>query len=99
MWAGLRAPWKRGLNSLAQGRSIRWTGRGLVQRQQFLAENGHLTGSFDPQANLAPVDVHDRDANIFVDINLFAKFSAQNQHIATLLRASGDWFPAELYAI
>src|SRR5262249_33341277 len=59
--------------------------------QKLLAVDGHVAGGLDTQADLPTVDVNDRDANIVADIDLFAKFSAQDQHVATLLRARQWW--------
>src|SRR5262249_15095834 len=59
--------------------------------QKLLAVDGHVAGGLDTQADLPTVDVNDRDANIVADIDLFAEFSAQDQHVATLLRARQWW--------
>src|SRR5262249_42172855 len=47
----------------------------------------HVPRGLDPQADLAAVDVHDGNADVVADVNLFAQFAAQDQHLATLLRA------------
>lgn len=61
--------------------------RGLAQWKKLLPVNGNITRGFNTQANLAPVDIHDRDANILAYENLLAEFSAEYQHVATLLQA------------
>ena len=54
--------------------------------KEFLAINGNIPGGFDAKAYFAPVDVHHSDANIIANVNLFAEFSAEHQHIATSVK-------------
>src|SRR5262245_6803138 len=64
-----------------------WCRLAVFQRQQLLAVDGHIARRLDPQADLAAIDVHDRDADVVPDVNLLSQFPAQDQHLATLLRA------------
>jgi len=57
----------------------------LVQWQEFLTVDGHVARCFDSQADLAAVDVYDRNADIFADVNLLSELATENQHCATLL--------------
>jgi hypothetical protein len=60
--------------------------------QEFLTEDRHVARGFDPQANLAAIDIDNRNADIVVDVDLLTQFSAEHQHFATLLRAMPiDW--------
>jgi hypothetical protein len=59
----------------------------VFQRQQFLTINGHISRRLDAQANLAAVDVDDRNTNILADEDFLAEFTTEDQHLATLLRA------------
>src|SRR5438132_243103 len=59
-----------------------------LQGQQLLPVDGHVARRLDAEADLTAVDVHDRDADVLPDINLLAEFSAEHQHIASLLRAN-----------
>src|SRR5262249_53579121 len=59
----------------------------VLQRQEFLAEDRHVTGGLDAEADLAAVDVHDGDADVVADDDLFAELTTEDQHVATLLRA------------
>src|SRR5436190_24277045 len=68
-----------------RGRGVRL--RRVVQRQELLAVDRHVPGRFDAQPNLAPIDVHDRDADVVADEDFFAELTAEDQHVATLLRA------------
>src|SRR5437763_16811840 len=61
---------------------------GMRRGDQLLADNRHIARCFNSKANLAPIDVHHRDANVVVDVDLFTQLAAQYQHFATLLRAS-----------
>src|SRR5689334_13803908 len=58
---------------------LRLDARG-VQREQLLPVDGHVPGGLDPQPDLAAVDVHHGDADVFADVNLFAQFAAEYQH-------------------
>jgi hypothetical protein len=49
----------------------------LVERKQFLAVNRDIPRSFDPKADLAAVDVHNRDADIVSDVNLFPELATE----------------------
>src|SRR4051794_40724552 len=55
--------------------------------QEFLTEDRHITRGFDSQTNLAAINVNHGDADVVADVDLFTQFSAQYQHVATLLRA------------
>src|SRR5438105_18463 len=50
----------------------------LVQGQKLLTVNGHVARRFDPQTDLAAVDVHDRDADVVPDENLFSELPTEN---------------------
>ena len=63
----------------------------VLQRQQLLTVDRHVSRRLDAQPDLAPVDVHHGDADIFADVNLLTQFAAQDQHVATLLRAIVQW--------
>ena len=85
--------WERAVQEQAnEGESGNWRrirvrlpfGFLLVQRKQFLAVDGDIPRSFDPKADLAAVDVHNRDADIVSDVNLFPEFATEYQHGATL---------------
>ena len=43
----------------------------LMQREQLLAINRHIAWSFDAQADLATIDIDNRDTDIIADENLF----------------------------
>src|SRR5579872_1190618 len=58
-----------------------------LQRQQFLPVDGNVTRCFDAQTNLASVDIDDRNADVLANIDFLTKFAAEDQHLATLLRA------------
>jgi hypothetical protein len=62
-------------------------GRRNSQWQKFLPKNRHVAGGLDSQADFTPINVNDRNANVFSDLNLFSKFPTQHQHVATLLCA------------
>src|SRR5439155_24373506 len=82
--------WPRHILCSVGQRGRRGGGGGLIpclQGEQLLTEDRHITRGFDPQADLAPVDVHDRDTDVFTDNDLFTEFAAEDQHVATLLRA------------
>ena len=61
-------------------------GRGF-EGEKLLAKDRHVPRRLNTEADFAPVDVHDGNADIFPDENLFAKLSAQDEHVATLRRA------------
>jgi hypothetical protein len=70
----------------------------LIQREQFLPVNRDVARRFDPQSNLASVDIDDGNADIVADENLLSQFPTENQHVATLLlSAKSSMMPAELY--
>src|SRR5262249_50914069 len=76
-----QSPGRTGTLSVRRGgRFGRSGGLRALERQQFLAIDRHVPRRLDPQADLPPVDVNDRDADIFPDVNFFAEFSAENQH-------------------
>jgi hypothetical protein len=57
------------------------------QWQKFLPEDRHVAGGLDAQADFTPINVNDRDGDVFADLNLFSKFPTEYQHVATLLCA------------
>src|SRR4051812_46423645 len=60
----------------------------VVEREQLLPVDRHVPRGFNAQPDLAPVDVHDRDADVVPDVNLFPELPAENQHFASLLLAT-----------
>src|SRR5262245_34687738 len=76
--------------SAGRGRGFRHGGLWLLafEGQQLLPVDRHVPGGLDAEADFAAVDVDNGDADVIADVNLFAEFSAQDQHgVATLLRA------------
>src|ERR1700687_3346889 len=67
-----------------------------LEWKQLLSKNRNLTWCFNSQPNLAPVDVHDGNADIFANTDLFTQFTTQHQHVATLLFASPSLLPAKI---
>ncbi len=59
----------------------------LIQRQELLSIDWYVAGRLDAEANLASIDIHNCDANVVADENLFPKFPAEHEHVASLLRA------------
>lgn len=45
----------------------------LVQRQQFLTVNRHISWGFNPQANLSTIYINNCDTDVFANVNFFAK--------------------------
>src|SRR5262245_33523208 len=75
--------------------------RRMVERQLLLPVDRHVARGFDPEADLAAIDVHHRDADIVADVDLFPELAAENQHFASLLLATygrGRGVPAKTYA-
>ena len=97
-WPRTAAPVKSKKRLLRDRGGRCWIGGSGLERQQLLSEDRNVSRGFYPQPNLPAIDVHNGDANIFTDADFFTKLSAEDQHVATLLRAS-LWFylPAELY--
>src|SRR5690242_16005054 len=79
---------------MANGRRVGSVGVVVLQGQQLLAIDGHIARCLDAEANFAPIDIDDGDADIVTDVNLFAQFTTQDQHLATLLRAK-QWLAYE----
>src|SRR5262245_24512549 len=82
---------------MARVRRIRRVRLVILQRQQFLPVDRHVTRCLDPQADLASIDVHDGDADVVTDVDLLTQFATQDQHLATLLRAKQWWLAIVLY--
>lgn len=59
-----------------------------LRRKKLLAIDRHIAWCFYPQSNFATVYVNHRYANILTDVYFLSKFSAEDQHLATLLRAN-----------
>src|SRR5436305_738185 len=72
---------------MPDGRSAGDVRLSVFQRQQLLPVDRHVARRFDAQADFAPVGVNDRDADVFTDVDLLPELSAEDQHVATLLRA------------
>jgi hypothetical protein len=62
-----------------------------------LAKNGNLARGFNAQADFATVDIHDRDADLLTDMDLFTQFPAQYQHIASPCAQLLGSFPVQFY--
>src|SRR5262249_36921726 len=75
--------WGQPLPSAGDGRGVGARGRGLpvLQGQQLLPVDGDVPGRLDAQADLAPVDVDDRDADVLADVDLFSELAAEDQHV------------------
>jgi hypothetical protein len=80
-------PWRSGCGRLL-----------LRVLEQFLTKNRDFAGGFDPQADLAPVNIHNSDTDILTDIDLFTQLSAQDQHSLPSFERGVNWCAAELYA-
>ena len=62
---------------------------GLVHGgRQFLANDGHFRGRFDPDSHTAVAKLDHSDGNFVTDQNSLADFSTKNQHKMTLV---GFW--------
>jgi hypothetical protein len=59
----------------------------LIQGKQLLTIDWYVSRSFDTQSDLTSIDIDYGNADVIPDVDLFAEFSAQNEHFATLLRA------------
>src|SRR5262245_38881071 len=46
--------------------------------EQFLSEDRHVAGRFNAETNLAAVNIHDCDADVFADHNLFTELTAED---------------------
>ena len=54
-----------------------WTAL-LVQRKEFLSVDRYVARRLDTQPNLAAVDVHDGDADVVADEDLFAQLPTED---------------------
>ena len=68
-------------------RGIRGRSFAALEREKFLSIDRDVARCLDAKANLAAVDIHDGDADVIPDENLFTEFTTQDQHLATLLPA------------
>jgi len=50
---------------------------GFLQRHQFLAVDGHFSRGFNPQSDLATVDINERNADVVTDEDLLAELSGE----------------------
>src|SRR6516162_6093063 len=79
------------------GRGTRDAVIGGLQGQKLLAVDRDVTRRLDPQANFTPINIDDRNADVIADVDLFSELTAEDQHVATLLRAK-QWLTPVLYA-
>jgi hypothetical protein len=49
----------------------------LVQREQFLAINRHITWCFDAETDLAAIDIDHRDTDVIANENLFPELATE----------------------
>jgi hypothetical protein len=52
----------------------------LRQREQLLTVNRHVARRLNAQADLASINVNDRDTDVISDENLLAQFPTENEH-------------------
>jgi hypothetical protein len=69
---------------LGDRRSCSWR-LALLHGQQLLSKHRNLTRCVDTQSNLAAVDIHYCDADIFAYADFFAESTCKYQHVASLL--------------
>jgi hypothetical protein len=50
----------------------------LVQREKFLAINRDVAWCLDAQADLPPVNVDNRDADVIPDVNFLPELTTEN---------------------
>src|SRR5262249_43216882 len=69
-----------------------------LERQPLLTVDGHVARGVDAEANLAPVDIDDGDADVLTDVDLFTELAAEDQHGRYPPSARRGCRPAEFYA-